>query len=105
MSTIVSGHYVGLTMSKKRRLRRLWEDEEKIWIVAQTRVPGVSVSQVARRLWLREFALPVSRVMALMLECEPLAPDPPNLYTRFNRGFRQFRPQGFNLVRKYAARL
>jgi hypothetical protein len=27
---------VGLTMSKKRRFRRLWEDEEKIGIVAQT---------------------------------------------------------------------
>ncbi len=36
-------------MSNKRRLRRLWEDEEKVRIVAQTRVPGVSVSQVARR--------------------------------------------------------
>jgi transposase len=36
-------------MLKKRRLRRVWEDEEKIQIVAQTRVPGVSVSQVARR--------------------------------------------------------
>jgi len=36
-------------MSKKRRVRRLWSDEEKIRIVAQTRVPGVSVSQVARR--------------------------------------------------------
>ena len=49
MSTIDSGHFVGLTMSKKRRFRRLWEDEEKIQIVAQTRVPGVSVSEVARR--------------------------------------------------------
>ena len=49
MFTMASGHYVGLTMSKKRRLRRLWDDEEKIRIVAQTRVPGVSVSQVARR--------------------------------------------------------
>jgi transposase len=36
-------------MVKKRRIRRLWEDGEKIRIVAQTRVPGVSVSQVARR--------------------------------------------------------
>jgi transposase len=36
-------------MSKQRRVRRLWEDDEKIRIVAQTRVPGVSVSQVAWR--------------------------------------------------------
>jgi transposase len=35
-------------MTKKRR-RRIWDDEEKCRIVAQTRVPGVSVSQVARR--------------------------------------------------------
>ncbi len=35
-------------MARKRR-RRIWEDEEKRRIVAQTRVPGVSVSQVARR--------------------------------------------------------
>ena len=35
-------------MTRKRR-RRIWEDEEKRRIVAQTRVPGVSVSQVARR--------------------------------------------------------
>jgi transposase len=33
----------------KRRRRRVWEDEEKRRIVAQTQVPGVSVSQVARR--------------------------------------------------------
>ncbi len=49
MSTIDGGHQVGLRMPKNRRVRRLWEDEEKIRIVAQTRVPGVSVSQVARR--------------------------------------------------------
>ena len=31
------------------RKRRVWWDEEKREICAQTRVPGVSVSQVARR--------------------------------------------------------
>ena len=36
-------------MSMKRRKRRLWDDAEKHRIVAQTRFPGVSVSQVARR--------------------------------------------------------
>jgi transposase len=33
----------------KRRKRRTWSDDEKRMICAQTRVPGVSVSQVARR--------------------------------------------------------
>ena len=32
-----------------RRKRRVWSDAEKRTICAQTRVPGVSVSQVARR--------------------------------------------------------
>jgi len=36
-------------MSMKRRKRRLWDDDEKRRIVTQTQVPGVSVSQVARR--------------------------------------------------------
>ena len=36
-------------MAQRRRRRRLWDDDEKRRIVAQTRVPGVSVSQVARR--------------------------------------------------------
>ena len=49
MSTIVGGHYLGLSMAKKRRKHRHWDDNEKREIVAQTRVPGVSVSPVARR--------------------------------------------------------
>jgi transposase len=32
-----------------KRVRRFWDDAEKIQIVAQTRVPGVSVAKVARR--------------------------------------------------------
>lgn len=47
----------------KGRKRRIWSDDEKRMICSQTRVPGVSVSQVARRYdvnanlvftWLRE---------------------------------------------------
>lgn len=36
-------------MAQRRRVRRFWHEDEKRRIVAQTRVPGVSVSQVARR--------------------------------------------------------
>ncbi len=36
-------------MHKKYRKRRFWSDDEKAMICAQTRVVGVSVSQVARR--------------------------------------------------------
>src|SRR5665811_102738 len=36
-------------MAQRRRRRRLWDDDEKRRIGAQTRVPGVSVSRVARR--------------------------------------------------------
>ena len=32
-----------------KRVRRFWDDAEKLKIVAQARVPGVSVAQVARR--------------------------------------------------------
>lgn len=88
MSSIDSGHYVGLTMPKKRRLRRLWEDEETIGIVAQTRVPGVSVSQVVRRydvnanlifkwLWDPRFnTLPVEDPTTSFLSVEVVAEPP-----------------------------
>jgi len=36
-------------MAQGRRRRRRWDDEEKRRIVAQTRAPGVSVSEIARR--------------------------------------------------------
>ena len=36
-------------MAQGRRRRRRWDDDEKRQIVAQTQVPGVSVSRVARR--------------------------------------------------------
>ena len=36
-------------MAGRGRRRRRWSDEEKRQIVAQTLVPGMSVSQVARR--------------------------------------------------------
>ena len=49
VSTIVGGHYVGLSMTKKRRRRRHWHDDEKCEIVAQARQAGVSVARVARR--------------------------------------------------------
>src|SRR5690606_6644547 len=51
---------------------RVWSDDEKRMICAQTRVPGVSVSQVARRYdvnanlvfkWLREGWLPADAAM------------------------------------------
>lgn len=56
----------------QRRKRRVWSDDEKRMICAQTRVPGASVSQVARRYdvnanlvfkWLREGWLPADTAM------------------------------------------
>ncbi|MEM8759416.1 MAG: transposase [Pseudomonadota bacterium] len=36
-------------MSKRARKRRIWADDEKRMICRQARLPGISVSQVARR--------------------------------------------------------
>ena len=36
-------------MARRRRNRRKWSDDEKRTIIAQTQVPGASVSLVARR--------------------------------------------------------
>ena len=38
----------GSILSKKRK-RRVWSDGEKLLICEQTRAPGISVAQVARR--------------------------------------------------------
>lgn len=75
-------------MAEKRRRRRLWDDDEKRRIVAQTRVPGVSVSQVARRYdvnanlvfkWLRDPRFgPPAEEASPFLPVEVLAePTPP----------------------------
>ncbi len=88
VSTIVSGHYRGLSMAKKRRKRRHWDDDEKREIVAQTRVPGVSVSRVARRYdvnanlvfkWLRDPRFrpadeDVAQFLPVEVLSEPVAP-------------------------------
>ncbi len=79
-------------MSMKRRKRRLWDDDAKRRIVAQTRVPVVSVSQLARRTdgnanlvfkWLRDprfTATAVEDSAASFLPVEVVAaPAPPLL--------------------------
>ena len=73
----------------KRRKRRVWSDDEKRMICGQTRVPGVSVSQVARRYdvnanlifaWLRDprfadvEAADVARFLPVEIVAEAKAP-------------------------------
>jgi transposase len=65
-------------MAQGRRRRRRWDDDEKRQIVAQTQVPGVSVSRVGRRYdvnanlvfkWLRDPRFQASE------EALPIAPS------------------------------
>ncbi|MEZ5726505.1 MAG: transposase [Paracoccaceae bacterium] len=73
----------------KLRKRRVWSDDEKRMICGQTRVPGVSVSQVARRYdvnanlvfaWLRDLrfsdtaAADVVRFLPVEIVAEAQAP-------------------------------
>lgn len=79
--------------AKKGSKKRFWSDEEKVSICAQTRAPGVSVAQVARRYamnanlihkWLRDprFAPDAETggtesIDFLPIEIEGLASSPP----------------------------
>jgi len=93
VSTIAGGHYLGLSMAQRKR--RVWEDDEKVRIVAQTRVRGVSVSQVARRYdvnanlvftWRRDPRFnppppedPAATFLPVEVVAEPAVIDPPVL--------------------------
>ena len=79
--------------AKKGGKKRFWSDEEKVSICAQTRAPGISVAQVARRYamnanlihkWLRdprfapdEAATETAVAEFLPIEIEGVTPPPP----------------------------
>ena len=79
--------------AKKGSKKRFWSDEEKVSICGQTRAPGVSVAQVARRYamntnlihkWLRDPRFAPDDETAetevaefLPIEVEGVAPPPP----------------------------
>lgn len=79
--------------AKKGSKKRFWSDEEKVSICAQTRAPGVSVAQVARRYsmnanlihkWLRDPRFAPDEVDSetegtefLPIEVEGIAPPAP----------------------------
>lgn len=69
----------GLDDGGKRRRRRSWSDEEKRRIVAESRQPGMSVSEVARRhdvnanqvfTWRRQFAEEVPAFVPVLVPPE-----------------------------------
>jgi len=88
VSTIDGGHQRGFSLARKRE-RRFWSADEKRRIVAQTRIPGVSVSQVARRYdvnanllfkWLRDPRFcpgddDVARFLPVEIVADPIEPE------------------------------
>lgn len=62
----------------KRRKRRAWSDDEKRLICSQTRAPGVSVAQVARR-----YALNANQVFNWLKDARYAAVDDGDDRSRF----------------------
>lgn len=82
----------------KRRRRRKWSDDEKRMICAQTRLPRISVAQVARRYdvnanqvfnWLKDpkfAATPNDEAAACLLPVEVVEPIEPEVEAVADRG-------------------